>query len=281
MAISVIVRLTLREAARRKVLWGLVILTLLFLSLYALALSFFYGQITRFGGVPRGLRGFDIEALYNVWMMMALYAANFLIVMMAVLISVDTVAGEIASGTIQSLAVKPLWRFEVLIGKWLGFAMMLGAYVLVLVGGVAAVTRLITGYAPPNLPGGFGLIYLEALVLLSVSILGGTRLSTLANGVLGFGAFGVAFIGGWIEQIGSLPVVGSEAAVTIGHVASLMMPSETLWRLASSLMGESGGVLSTPFSGFTTPDVGAVPYALAYVAMALFLAVASFQRRDL
>jgi hypothetical protein len=158
---------------------------------------------------------------------------------------------------------------------------MIGVYAALLVGGTFGVTALITGYTPPNPLLGLSLMLLEALVLLSVSFLGGTRLSTLANGVLGFGLFGLAFIGGWIEQIGNFPGVGSEAAVALGHLASLIMPSEALWRLASSNMAEGLGFIPSPFTMFSTPDPGVVGYALAFTGVVLLLAVVSFQRRDL
>jgi len=281
MPIRIIFGLTLREAGRRKVLWGLLILTLAFLALYGLGLSFVHDRIVESGGLPRGLRFFTVEAIYNFWLMAALYTANFLIVMMAVLTSIDTVAGEIASGTIQSIAVKPLHRRDILLGKWLGFALMLGVYAALLVGGVIGVTALISGYTPPNPLSGFGLMFLEGLVLLSVSLLGGTRLSTLANGVLGFGLFGVAFIGGWIEQIGSFPGVGSDAAVTIGHIASLLMPSEALWRRASMEMSQGLSLIPSPFTTFSTPEPGVAVYAIAFAGLASLLAILSFQRRDL
>ena len=190
MSIRIILQLTLREAARRKVLWGLLILTAVFLGLYALGLNFVHEQIMRSASAGRLSRLFSLNDVWNFWMTATLYASNFLIVMMAVLTSVDTLAGEITSGTIQSIAVKPLRRLDVLLGKWLGYAVMLGGYTLALVGGVLLVTTLITGYAPRNIPTALGLMILEALVMLSVSLLGGTRLSTLANGVVGFGLFG-------------------------------------------------------------------------------------------
>ena len=110
-SIVVMFRLTLREAARRKVLWGLLILSVLFLVLYALGLSFIQAEIARFGTRPAASRnGFDLKTGYSFLATFALYAANFLIVLLAVLIPMDTLAGEIGSGTIQSLAVKPLRR---------------------------------------------------------------------------------------------------------------------------------------------------------------------------
>ena len=65
---------------------------------------------------------------------------------------------------------------------------------------------------------------LNGVLMLNVTLLGGTRFSTLANGVLVFAAFGVAFVGGWIEQIGSF--LNSEAAVNVGIVSSLLLVSK-------------------------------------------------------
>jgi ABC-type transport system involved in multi-copper enzyme maturation permease subunit len=58
----------------------------------------------------------------NFFVMAGLYGVNFLVVMLAILASVDTIAGEIASGTIHTVVTKPLRRWEVVVGKWLGLA---------------------------------------------------------------------------------------------------------------------------------------------------------------
>jgi hypothetical protein len=78
---------------------------------------------------------------------------------------------------------------------------------------------------------------LEGLVVLTLSILGGTRLSTLTNAVVIFMLYGLAFIAGWIEQIGSF--LRSEAAVNIGIIISLLIPSEAMWKRAAYLMQPS------------------------------------------
>ena len=59
-----------------------------------------------------------------------------------------------------------------------------------------------SGYVANHPLQALALIWLNAILLLSISLLGGAVFSTLANGVLVFGLYGVAFIGGWIEQIG-------------------------------------------------------------------------------
>ena len=284
-SIGVIARLTLREAVRRKVAWGLLLLSVVFLTLYTLGLVLIQNEVAGLGrnAVPARIGG--INAIYNFFVMAALYAANFLIVMLAVLVSVDTLAGEIGSGTIQSVAVKPLQRRDIVAGKWLGFVVLLALCTTLLVGGVLLITLVITHYLPPNPWSGLLLMFLEALVFLSVSLLGGTRLSTLANGVLGFGLFGLAFIGAFIEQIGGFieqyGANGGTTAIQIGHLASLIMPSEVLWRRALADMAEGLNPIRMMTIGASTPDNSVIAYAIAYAALILLLAFFSFQRRDL
>jgi ABC-type transport system involved in multi-copper enzyme maturation permease subunit len=124
---------------------------------------------------------------------------------------------------------------------------------------------------------------LEGLVVLTLSILGGTRLSTLTNGVVVFMLYGLAFIAGWIEQIGAF--LSNEAAVNIGIIVSLLMPSEAMWKRAAYLMQPSFlrelGLDATPFGAASAPSEAMVVYAAVYTAAALMLAVRWFNRRDL
>jgi ABC-type transport system involved in multi-copper enzyme maturation permease subunit len=71
--------------------------------------------------VPAGAEGM---------LMVGLSAIDLLAAVMTVLTSVDTLSGEIASGTIQAVAAKPIGRWELMLGKWLGFTAMLAALAL-------------------------------------------------------------------------------------------------------------------------------------------------------
>lgn len=277
MATWIIARLTFREASRRKVLWAALILGVAFLVLYGVGVHFIQRE-----AVSQSTQQPFQREMYNFLAMAGLYVVNFLVVMMTVLTSVDTLAGEIASGTVQAVVTKPLRRSEIVMGKWLGFTAMLALYVILMGGGVAAVMAAITGYVVPGLERGLMLMTLEGLTLLSVCVLGGTTFSTLANGVLAFGLYGLAFVGGWIEQIGSL--LHNEAAVNIGIVSSLLMPSEALWRRAafemqSPLARDLGAM--TPFSSASVPNETMILYAVVYIVIALALALRQFSRRDL
>ena len=275
----VIARLTFKEAVRRKIALGALLLGIAFLAVFGAGLYFIQRDLARTG---QGVSPLIANQIYNFLTLSGLYVANFLFVMMAVLTSVDTIAGEIASGRIQSLVSKPVRRWEIVLGKWIGFVAMLSLYLLLIAGGVTVLTTQITGYQVPNVPRGLVLIWLNGVLVLNVTLLGGTQLSTLANGVIVFAGYGVAFIGGWVEQIGSF--LDSQAAINVGIISSLLLPSEALWKRAAYEM-RSLVVDATGFSPFTStssvPSPLMIGYAVAYAAVALALALWCFRRRDL
>lgn len=272
--IMTITWLTFHEAWRRWMMLIALVLGLLFLMVFAIG-SYLIAQ-----NVGQDMSTFMRNFSANVLLIAGLYVTHFLTVMLAIFASVDTLAGEISSHTIQALITKPVRRWQVLMGKWLGYAAMISLYLGLLVSGIFAVVYLTLGYYPSNALTGIGLLVLEALVLLSLSLLGGTRLSTLTNGVALFMLYGLSFIGAWVEQIGAL--MQSHAAVNIGIITSLLMPVEALWRRAAyQLQPAMMRSIPSPFSGNSAPSGAMVLYAMVYALLALLLAIRSFSRRDL
>ncbi len=271
-----ITHLTLHETARRRILLSVLICGLAFLVLFAIGFYFVHGNVAR-----RGAAAVQQRLVLNFFMLAGLYAANFLTVLTAVLLPVDTLSGEIASGVMQTLASKPIRRSEILIGKWLAYALIVTLYLGLLGGGVLAIGRAIGGFVPPNVGRGLPLILLEAMLVLTLVIAAGTRLTTIANGVVVFGLYGLAFIGGWVEQIGTL--AGNDAARRVGIVVSLIMPSESLWQLAAH--GMQPPLMSqlqlTPFSPASVPSTAMVWWAAGYAAVTMLIALAQFRKRPL
>jgi ABC-type transport system involved in multi-copper enzyme maturation permease subunit len=275
--IIIFAELTIRESQRRKVLWLALLLALSFLTIFGLGLHLIFREIEQVGVAME-----EMELGLGLLLSAGLYVINFLVVVMGVLISVTAVSGEIDSHTIEALVTKPVRRWEVILGKWLGFAAILTVYILLLVGGLILIYRWRTGFAVPNLLAGLGLMLLQGLLVLSLTLLGGTRLSTLANGVLAFMLVGIAFIGGWVEQIGSL--LQNETAVDIGILTSLIMPTEILWKQALSLLQPrvtSSPFAAGPFVVLSQPSDLMIWYAVIYTAVLLLLSLVSFSRRDL
>ena len=277
----IITRLTLREAARRKILWAGLIFGLLFLVVYGLGFHFMHVDIERSMQSSGGLGYLGMQEVYSFLTLSGLYAVNFLAIAISALTSIDTLSGEITSGTIQVLATKPLKRWQIVLGKWLGFVLMTSLYLLLMAGGTLAIVYALSGYLPVHLWRGFGLLWLNAVLILSLSFLGGSLLSTLANGVVIFGLYGVAFIGGWVEQFGAY--LGNEVAVKIGVISSLILPSEALWKRAMyELQSPLVSSLNfSPFMALSVPSALMIVYAMVYALACLLLAIHNFGRRDL
>ncbi|MGQ9893378.1 MAG: ABC transporter permease, partial [Roseiflexus sp.] len=273
-AILTITWLTFHEARRRRMVLAALIIGALFVALFGIGVWLIAREMERNAPltIQRQVHGFLLIA--------GLYVVHFLTIMLAIFASVDTVAGEITTHTIQALVTRPIRRWQVLLGKWIGFALMLTGYLGLLSLGVIITMGLIVEYWPPNVAVGTPLLVLEALTLLSLSLLGGTRLSTLTNGVALFLLYGLAFIGSWVEQIGAL--LQSSDAVRIGIITSLLLPVEALWRRVAYLMQSPlANSLPGPFSTTSVPSEAMVIYAVVYALVVLLLAMRSFGQRDL
>jgi len=275
-SILAMAHLTLYESRRRRIVTAAIVCAAAFLAVYAAGLFFVHREQIR-----EGRPFFQQQRTMQVLTIVGLFAANFLSVLFAVLLPVDTLSGEIDSGVIQTVASKPIRRADIVIGKWLGHAVIVMGYVLLLVLGVALTVRLIAGPIALQPIQAIPLMFLEIVLLMTFSIAGGTRLSTVTNGVTALGFYGIAFVGGWIEQIGGF--AGSQAAKTVGIVASLISPADSIWRLASyhiqpETLRNFGAAL---FATSSIPTTLMVWWAAGFTVATLIFAVRSFSARQL
>jgi Cu-processing system permease protein len=284
--ILILTRMTFRQAIRRRIVLTGLVLGICFLIVFSIGFHMVSGNSIRsIASVAGGGRGillnvFDRERT-NALTLAGLYAVTFLSIAMGALLGADTLASEISSGTIQTIVAKPIRRSDVVFGKWLGFAGLLGLYLVLMAGGAVWSVWLQSGYTPPHLLAGLGLIYLESLLVMTVALLFSSRLSALATGGVIFGLYGLAFIGGWIEQIGS--AIQSQTAVKVGILTSLVIPSEALWhRAAYEMQSPLSGVLGiSPFGTSSVPSLLMIGYAAIYLVVALGLTILVFRGRDL
>ncbi len=282
MAALVISRLTFLEALRRRILLAAFLLGLAFLVVYGIGFHFMNQEVLRpgVGSLQSSMR----TTISNFLSLAGLYAVDFLAIAMGALISADTLAGEISSGTVQSLVTKPLRRSEIVLGKWLGFAVLLAIYLLLMAGGVLGIAYFTSGYMVPNVFVGIALIYLSALVVMTATLALSSTISTLATGGVIFGLYGLGFIAGWVEQFGAF--FQNQTAVNVGIVSSLLIPVDALWRRASyemtpALTQSLGFAVGGPFITLSLPSPAMVVYAGVYLLVALLIAVRQFGRRDL
>lgn len=278
--ILTIANLTLREAIRRKIVLAALILGAAFLLLYGLGFHYIRQemQTAHFGRLPSA--AIQNQA-YNFMLLAGMYVVNFLCIAIAALITADSLAGEIQSGIIQATVTKPIRRGEVVLGKWLGNAGLLLFYLSLMGGGVMLLVWLIARLSAPNWAGGLALIYFNSLLIMTLTLACSSTLSTLATGGAVFGAFGLAFLGGWVERIGTF--LENRTAVDLGIFSSLLMPSEALWNKAATLMTSPLVNLMgiTPFTSASEPSALMIAYAGIYLLVTLVIAVSLFTKRDL
>jgi ABC-type transport system involved in multi-copper enzyme maturation permease subunit len=272
-----IARLTWLETRRRRIALAALICGLLFLAVFASAM--YYGFNFGEGRDPAEVVGRRIAAM--VLTVAGLYVVNFLVTAVAILLPIDTLSGEIGSGVIQTLASKPVDRAAIVVGKWLAYLAMTAAYLALLGGGVVLSMRWFADYQAPAVLAPLALMLLGAAVMLSITIAGGVRLSTITNGIVAFGFYGVAFIAGWMEQI--LALFQNPAASRVGTIVSLFSPADAMWRRAAYEMQPlSTAVLQAgPFGVVSVPSVAMVVWAALFAVGVLALAAWQFRRRPL
>jgi len=293
--ILTIARLTIREAQRRWLLAAGVLLGSAFVVVYTII---FWVIVQHQVCGPRArpcttaYEALQFRGGLHIGTLLGLYVANFLTLMTAALLPIDTLSGEIASGVTQTLASKPIRRAEIVVGKWMAYLLLVAVYLALTAGGVMvaawAVSAIVTGsgFLLPGAVRGLALMLLEATVLMTVSIAGGTRLSTVTNGMVALGVFGIGFLGGMVEQIGTNLVAGENGRLVvrnIGTIISLFVPADALWRLAAYHMLPSiaRDLLQQPFSGMYPPSGAMALWAAGYIVVVLLFGIRQFNRRPL
>lgn len=272
----IMARFTFREALRKRVLHGVLLLTVAFLVLYALGAWLAFRELAANAPNPNFVRMLSLQ-----YTMLGQNAVSMIGALLAVFLSVGTISSEVDAGTLHSIVPKPLQRRDVVLGKWLGFAAMLSLYVFLLSVSVSLTVVIFGGAWSSRILLAALPLVVQSLVLLSLSILGTTFLPTVANGVVVFGLYATALMSGFMEQLGS--IIRNEAMINVGIAVSLLVPSDAMAKLSAAIMQQDATYIERagPFMVNSEPSSWMVVYALAYVVVVLLAAQQVFARRDL
>ena len=281
MSALTIARFSLHEAVSRRLMLAGLLLSAVFVLLFGLGFAFLYGKASEMPD-RTGLLLLSAATLQTT---LGLYAVHFLTSFLALLLTVGAVSSEIDSGTLHAVLARPIRRSSYLLGRWLAFSGLVTLYTLLMAGALLLVARLVAGYEVPDAPRAVGLMALSAVVLLTLSLFGSTLLPTIANGVVVFSLFGLAWLAGIIEFIGGL--VANQAMVNLGVVVSLIVPSDALWRGASyfiqsdTFLAAAAGRAALPFASSIPPTAALVVWSALHPLVLLGGALGAFARRDL
>ena len=279
--IWLLARMTFREAVRKKMIWAVFLLTALFLAFYGWGVY----RFKQTWDARIAARSFRFPITFNqavdLNMAIAVFILFFLAAVMGIFAAIGTIAGEVDGGTFQAILPKPIRRWEVVLGKWLGYALMLALYVGIVMAIIAAEVRIITGHVPAGTVNAAFVVIIATWWLLSLTVLGSTIFATMANGIICymFYAFGLAAT--IVESMGQVFQV--TAMENAGLFLSLVFPSQRIYNYANYLIqpatnvsfGGSGG------PGVAPPSGAIVPFAIGYLVLLVVAACLVFRKKDL
>jgi hypothetical protein len=281
----VIARLTVHELVRRRVVWVLAVLTIVSVVLVGWGLE-------RLVTLARedGTSELQIRIGVSQVLILIAFMFSFVLAMTAAFVGAPAIGGDLESGVALAILARPLRRADVLLGRWLGSALVVVVYTVASGLLAVAAAALISGYAPPDPILAVVFLSGQALVLLTLTLALGSVLPSIAAGAIAVVGFGLGWMAGVLAGVAAAFGVG-----LLGQVAEAsrwLFPSDGLWRGVIYGLEPPFVVLlaagSVPRFADANPFYAAAPPPLPFVIwsivwMALVLGVASwwFERRDL
>ncbi|MFL5954473.1 MAG: ABC transporter permease subunit [Gaiellaceae bacterium] len=281
---TAIVLYGLRESLRRKMFAVVLVLTVLFLALYAWGAHAAFRDARSFVGP--GQETLDPEAVAGAILFgLAMFATLFLGAVLAVFLTLNVVRGDAEAGLLQPLVVRPIGRTQLLLARFAGAAAVCIAYVLVVYFAALAVTSWAGSWRPDRTLSPAIELAAAVVVVAAVALAGSVVLAPIANGIGTLMVFGAGLMTGLLGEIGQ--AIGSHKLVHIARIAAWVLPFDALYedalhRLTVDTSGFTKFVLRLgPFGGSQRAGTTLLVWAAAYLALVTGAAVAAFKRRDL
>jgi ABC-2 type transport system permease protein len=274
-----IAALTLREAARRRVLLALAALTVVLLALSAWGFSRIDSE---FGGLTSGEARLVASTVLNLVM----FGLSLIAALGTAFLAGPTLAGETESGIALAVLARPIRRSAVLVGKWLGLVVFGTGFVAVAGLAQLLIVRITVGYWAPHPVTGLALLAVQAVILLTLALLLSTVISPMASGIVAVGLFGATWIAGVVGSVGES--LDNESVARVGTVSRMLLPTDGLWRGAMNafqdptlLLRAGSGAGESPFLSLAPLTGVYLGWTALWMVVVLGLAAVAFQRRDL
>jgi ABC-type transport system involved in multi-copper enzyme maturation permease subunit len=284
--ILVIARLTVQETSRRRLILALIILTLIVVGFSAWG----FNKITTVTGSSGTVLPPEQVALVSSQLLIVVtFMYSGVLALSAAVVAGPLISSEVESGLLLSMLARPLRRSEVVIGKWLGLAVLIAIYAAGSAALELAAVDWATGYLPPHPVQLVLYIGAEGLVLLSLGLLLSTRLSGITGGVIAL----VAWLMGWIAGVVGDVGIGLQntAVENVGVISHLLLPTDGLWRGAiyalepdaflATLRAAGTFARANPFTQVDPPAITYLAWVVVWFAIALVLSIWSFRKREI
>jgi ABC-type transport system involved in multi-copper enzyme maturation permease subunit len=283
----VVVRLTLLDAFRRRILWVLFFLTVIVVGLSGLG---FERLVTL--ARAHGSSELTIQLGVSQMLIVVAFMFSFILAMTAAFIGAPAVSADIEGGVLLAILARPIGRSTFLVGRWLGLVLVAGAYALA--SGLLEIgaMKVASGYGPPDPFGAAGAIALQAILVLTLTLLFSTRLPSIAGGAIAVVLFGMCWITGVLGGLGLY--LKADLLEQVAAISRVILPTDGIWRgaifalepqVVIAVAGDSGrsseALAANPFYASAGPSAIYLAWVGAWFGIVLGLAVLSFRRREL
>ncbi|MEG9295664.1 ABC transporter permease subunit [Mangrovibacillus sp. Mu-81] len=284
-------KLTFREMISKRIFLITIIMTFVFLALYGTAIHFAAKESANVG--PDSLQGTEAflmqQFVASQLLGVGLYFSSFITALLAILSSVSAISGEVSSHQIDTWLMRPISRAQFVLGKFVGLALLIIAYAVCVFFSIVFLHQGIGGdwmaldIEPIQMIKAVSVFAIQPFVLIAFGILLSTRMTTLNAGIVSIVLYGAAFIGGFIEQFGS--IIEKSNLVNIGIIMSLVFPIDAMYRKMTVFLFETednplsiaqGGM----FTSVSSPSNVMVWYALLYGVVTVLVSIYIFRKRD-
>jgi len=284
MALLTIALLTIREAARRRLLLAAAVLTAVLIGLSG------WSVWRLVAARAAGLSASDGQLHAAIFVILLAWGFSMVLAIGAAFLAAPAIASEAENGLMLAMLPRPIRRSDVVLGKWLGLAALLSAYTALTATLEFLTIKAVSGYLPPHPARAVLFLIGESLVLMTLALFASTRAAPMTGGVIAVALFGVAWIAGMVQSIAlALNNASIQSATT---VVGLILPTDAFWRgavfnlepaamLAVANAAGRSGASNTPFGISSPPAPALLIWALGWTVAMLSAAVVSFNRRDL
>ena len=284
--VFVFARLTVQEASRRRLLLALLVLTLLVVGFSAWGFHKIT-TVTRADGTL--LPPTQVTLISSQLLIVVTFMYSGVLALSAAVVAGPLISSEVESGLLLSMLARPVRRSEVVIGKWLGLAVLVALYAAGSAFLELTAVNWATGYLPPHPVELVLYVAAEGLALLSLGLVLSTRLSGITGGVIALVAWLMAWIAGVVGDIGT--GLQNSALQNVGTISHLLLPTDGLWRGAVYAM-EPDLILATlraagtagranPFSAVDPPPNAFLAWVVVWFALMLTFSIWSFRTREI
>ena len=277
--------LTLREAARRRILAVLVLLTLASVALTGWGIERLT-TLAREGGVNE----LQIRIGVSQVLILVAFMFSFVLAMTAAFMGSPAIAGDIESGVAQSILARPIRRIDLLLGRWLGLSIVVAGYAAGAGLLEIAIVGAVSGHLPPE--PFLAVLFLggQSIIVLTFAMLLSTRLPSIAGGAICVVLFGLAWMAGVL--IGVAQAFDAGALASVARASRWLFPSDGLWRgviyglepplvLLGARAAAGARADANPFYAATPPPLEFVVWSVIWIAIVLGIAAWSLNRREI